>query len=61
MEFLVLITVIISLILLVKPCVVIVKQQETVIIERFGKYSRTLTPGLNFIIPIFDKPHKIKK
>jgi hypothetical protein len=24
-------------------------------IERFGKYTRTLRPGLNFIIPYFDR------
>src|SRR5258708_15643007 len=24
-------------------------------IERFGKYTRTLTPGLNIIIPYFDR------
>src|ERR1700750_1969715 len=24
-------------------------------IERFGKYTHTLTPGLNFIIPYFDR------
>ena len=36
--------------------VVIVQQMEEVIIERFGKYHRTLTPGLNFIIPFVDTP-----
>lgn len=29
----------------------IVKQQEVAIVETFGKYSRTLTPGLNWIFP----------
>jgi regulator of protease activity HflC (stomatin/prohibitin superfamily) len=24
-------------------------------VERFGKYTRTLTPGLDFIWPIFDR------
>ena len=24
-------------------------------VERFGQYRRTLEPGLNFIIPIFDR------
>lgn len=36
--------------------VVIVQQMEEVIIERWGKYNRTLTPGLNFIIPFVDTP-----
>lgn len=35
----------------------IVKQAEVVIIERFGKYHRTLTPGLHFVIPFMDTPH----
>ena len=29
----------------------IIKQQEVAIVETFGKYSRTLTPGLNWIVP----------
>ena len=36
---------------------VIVKEAQVVIIERFGKYQRTLRPGINWIIPIMDKPH----
>ena len=36
--------------------VIIVQQMEEVIIERWGKYLRTLTPGLNFIIPFVDTP-----
>ncbi len=32
----------------------IVNQGTAVLIERFGKYHRTLEPGLNFIIPIID-------
>lgn len=31
-----------------------VDQQTVVIIERFGKYNRTATPGLNFKIPLFE-------
>ena len=37
--------------------IVIVKEAQVVIIERFGKYQRTLRPGINWIIPIMDKPH----
>ena len=37
--------------------IVIVKQAQVVIIERFGKYVQTLTPGINWIIPIMDKAH----
>jgi len=32
-----------------------VNQSKAVIIERFGKFHKKLTPGINFIIPGFDK------
>jgi len=32
-----------------------VPQQESWIVEKLGKYDRTLQPGLNFIIPIIEK------
>lgn len=37
----------------------IIKQSETTIVERLGKYHRTLTSGINVIIPIIDQPRKI--
>jgi len=37
----------------------IVQQSETMVIERLGKYSRTLTSGINIILPIIDKPRAI--
>ncbi len=37
----------------------IVKQQEAMIIESFGKYSQTLTPGLHWITPFVDQPRHI--
>ncbi|MGL4759421.1 MAG: SPFH domain-containing protein [Patescibacteria group bacterium] len=37
----------------------IVKQQEVYIVETLGKYSRTLTSGLNFTIPFFDRISKV--
>jgi len=38
----------------------IVPQAEEFVVEQFGKYVRTLKPGLNFIIPIFQSvAHKI--
>jgi regulator of protease activity HflC (stomatin/prohibitin superfamily) len=37
----------------------IVQQSETVIVERLGKYSRTLSAGINIIIPIVDRPRSI--
>lgn len=32
-----------------------VPQQEAWIVERFGKYNATLSPGLNFLIPVIDE------
>src|SRR2546428_4092387 len=37
----------------------IVQQAQTMIIERLGKYHRTLSSGVNLIIPIIDKPRAI--
>ena len=37
----------------------IVKQSEAVIIERLGKYHKTLNSGFNIIIPIVDAPRQI--
>ena len=37
----------------------IVQQSQTMIVERLGKYHRTLTSGFNIIIPIFDRPRQI--
>ena len=34
---------------------VIVEMREEVILERFGKYHKTLTPGLHFTIPFIDR------
>lgn len=39
--------------------VVIVKQSETMVIERLGKFHRVLNSGINLIIPIIDKPREI--
>lgn len=37
----------------------IIQQAETVVIERLGKYNKTLNSGVNVILPIFDKPRAI--
>ncbi len=37
----------------------IVQQAEVMVIERLGKYSRTLQSGINIIWPIVDKPREI--
>lgn len=37
----------------------IVRQSETMLIERLGRYNRTLNSGINIIIPVVDKPREI--
>ena len=38
----------------------VVPQSRVFIVERFGKYTKTLSPGLNFIVPFLDVArHKI--
>jgi regulator of protease activity HflC (stomatin/prohibitin superfamily) len=38
----------------------IIQQAETMVIERLGKYNRTLISGINIIWPIIDKPREIE-
>ena len=39
--------------------VIIVQQAEVVIVERLGKYQKTLNSGLNFIVPILEAPRGV--
>jgi regulator of protease activity HflC (stomatin/prohibitin superfamily) len=34
----------------------IIQQSANIVVERLGKYYRTLTPGINFTIPFIDTP-----
>ena len=47
------------IIILISKGLVIVKQAEVMIIERLGKYNRTLESGLNILWPVIDKPRNI--
>jgi regulator of protease activity HflC (stomatin/prohibitin superfamily) len=47
-------------VILVARSVKIIKQSETMVVERLGKYDRTLDSGLNVIFPLIEKPRKIK-
>ena len=38
----------------------IIQQSETMVIERLGRYNRTLPSGVNIIWPIVDKPRAIE-
>jgi len=37
----------------------IIKQSEAMVVERLGKYQKTLNAGINIIIPIVDQPREI--
>ncbi|RMF56467.1 MAG: SPFH/Band 7/PHB domain protein [Calditrichaeota bacterium] len=56
--FIVLFFVVLVIIFVIKG-LKIIPQAETMIIERLGKYHRTLSSGVNIIWPIFDKPREI--
>ncbi len=56
----ILIVLAVSVIIFVAKGFTIVQQAETVVVERFGKYNRTLQSGINIIWPIFDKPRDIE-
>ena len=42
-------------ILFITQSVKVVPQQHAWVVERLGKYTGTLTPGLNFLVPFIDK------
>jgi len=46
-------------IFLISKGVRVVQQSESMVIERFGRYSRTLNAGFNIIIPVYEKPREI--
>ena len=39
---------------IVYKIIIIVSERENIIVERLGKYHRTLTPGIYFLIPFID-------
>src|SRR3989337_4327431 len=48
--------VILAIVVLVtlKKSIIIIRQAEKGIVERFGKYKETLDPGLRFLVPYVD-------
>ncbi len=51
---------IVALIVFIAKGLFIVQQSEAVVVERLGSYSRTLQPGINFIIPVMEQARPIK-
>jgi regulator of protease activity HflC (stomatin/prohibitin superfamily) len=47
-------------VVLIAMGVTVVQQAETVVIERLGRYHRTLDSGINVIIPMIDRPRQIQ-
>jgi regulator of protease activity HflC (stomatin/prohibitin superfamily) len=57
--YFVLLALIILIISILSKGLIIVRQAEVVIVERLGKYYKTLPSGLHIIVPIFDRPRAI--
>lgn len=38
----------------------IVQQGQTIVVERLGRYHRTLESGINLILPVIDRPRQIQ-
>jgi regulator of protease activity HflC (stomatin/prohibitin superfamily) len=53
------IAVVLFVIVLVARGVKVIRQAEVMIIERLGKYSRTLAPGLRLLVPLIEKPRTV--
>lgn len=53
-----LVVLIVVLIIILATCVKIVRQSTIVIVERIGKYHKTLESGLHFIAPFIDRTLK---
>ncbi len=58
-SLLVLAAVAVTVIVIVSKGIRIVQQAQTVVIERLGKYHRTLSSGMNLIVPVIDRPREI--
>lgn len=48
-----------ALVIYVAMAIKVVQQYELALVERFGRYRKTINPGLNFIIPFIDKVKKV--
>jgi len=59
MEIFLFIVIALFVLILISKGLVIVKQAQVIIIERLGKYNRTLNSGLHIIWPIVDKSRSI--
>lgn len=51
----VILSIVVAVIVVVFMGVKIIPQGQQATVERFGRYSRTLHPGINIIMPVFDR------
>ena len=59
MPFLIGILIVLVIIIILKG-IVVVKQAQVIVLERLGRYHRTLDSGLHIVWPIIDKPRHIR-
>ncbi len=55
----ILITLVVLALVLVARGIKVVRQAEVMLVERLGKYNATLTPGINVLMPVIDKPRPV--
>src|SRR5438270_2453593 len=48
-----------GVIVLISKSIRVVQQAQTMIVERLGKYHKTLASGINFILPVIDRPRSV--
>lgn len=46
-------------IILLLQAVYLVNQAEVIVVERLGRFSRVLTPGLHIVTPFFERPRRV--
>lgn len=57
--FITVIVILLLVIFIVVKGLIIVQQSETIIVERLGRYHKTLGSGVNIIVPFIDKPRSM--
>ncbi len=55
----VLVVIALALIIYAAAAIKIVRQYEQGLVERFGRYKRTIDPGLNFIVPFIERVQRV--
>lgn len=58
-ETVILLTFVVLALVLVARGIKIIKQAELMVVERLGKFHRTMEPGINVLWPIIDRPRQV--